>query len=208
MSSFIPKFFIALAMLLSFSIHANLQKSLISQQLAYENVANQHIEIVDYDIVRDFEAVKNTLKEGWDMLSGRPYDEQLVHKLFAENVSANRFGVKTIIKVARVNGQTAGVMTFVPGNLWPDHYGMVELLAVGSQFRNKGIGYKLLSAAQELAQKNNAQGLELHVFTHNIPAIKLYEKFGFRQEVYDSYNVALMAKSFNSPKPYPMTALI
>lgn len=203
MKSFIPKTCFALAALLSFSAHANLQQSLIAPQLAYENMANQHIEIVDYDIVRDFEAVKNILKEGWDMLSGRPYDEQLVYKLFSENVSANRFGVKTIIKVARVNGQTAGVMTFVPGNLWPDHYGMVELLAVGSQFRNKGIGFKLLSCAQELAQKNNAPGIQLYVFINNAPAIKLYKKFGLAYKDLVGKYTALMAKSFNEPKSQP-----
>lgn len=196
MASFITKkIFFSLAALLFFSAQASLQKSRISKQLGYENIANQQIEIVDYNVTRDFEAVKNIIKEGWNTLSTGPYDEETIREILIDQISGNCRGKKTTIKVARVNGQTAGVMTFVPG-----YYGMVELLAVGSQFRNKGIGYKLLSAAQELAQKNNAQGLELYVFSHNAPAIKLYEKFGLKHEGFVYNNVALMSKPFNEPQ--------
>jgi ribosomal protein S18 acetylase RimI-like enzyme len=203
MKSFIPKTCFALALLLSFSAHADLQQSLIAPQLAYENSANQQIEIVDFDSARDFEAVKNIAKEGWaTLVPGKPYDEEKVRKQFLENISFNRPGQKTIIKVARVNGQTAGYMTFVhcvDGN--NTHYGMVEHLAVESQFRNKGIGYKLLSTAQDLAQKNNGQGLVLFVLNVNTPAINLYEKFGFGLRAdYDSDEIALMAKYFNTPQ--------
>ncbi len=181
-------------LVLSFSAQADLQKPFISAQLAYENLTNQTLEIVDYDVARDFQAVKNIVNEGSATLGG-PFDEEMMQKLFVHQNSCNRFGKKTIIKVARINGQVAGVMTFVHG-----YYGHVELLAVGSQFRNKGIGYKLLSTAQELAQQRNAQGLELYVFNHNAPAIKLYEKFGFKQEAFVGNNLSLMAKPFNAPE--------
>ena len=200
MASFISKkFFFALIALFSISAQADSQKkSLIPQQLAYENLANQKVEIADYDVARDLPAVKNMVKESWDLVAGGPYDEEMVQRLFVQQVSSNRSGKKTAIKVARVNGQTAGVMTFVPGQ-----YGMVELLAVSSQFRNKGIGYQLLSAAQELAQKNNAQGLELYVYDHNTPAIKLYEKFGLQREGNVYKNISLMSKPFNTNQNQP-----
>jgi ribosomal protein S18 acetylase RimI-like enzyme len=203
-TSFITKFFFALVSLFSVSAQSDLQQLNISQLSAYENIVYQQIEIVDYDIVRDFEAIKNIVKEEWaTLVPGQPYDEEKVRKWFLENKSSNRPGEKIIIKVARVNGQTAGFMTFVPcldvdGKT---HFGMVELLAVGSQFRNKGIGYTLLSTAQQLAQKYNGLGLVLFVLNVNTPAIKLYEKFGFRVRTdYDSDdNIALMAKYFNMP---------
>lgn len=47
----------------------------------------------------------------------------------------------------------------------------------------QGVGSKLVAAALDLADNwLNLSRLELEVFTHNTPAVRLYEKFGFEQE--------------------------
>jgi RimJ/RimL family protein N-acetyltransferase len=55
-------------------------------------------------------------------------------------------------------------------------------LMVARSHRRQGIGRALLEAAVEWARASGVQKLELHVFTYNEAAIKLYEQFGFERE--------------------------
>jgi ribosomal protein S18 acetylase RimI-like enzyme len=43
-------------------------------------------------------------------------------------------------------------------------------------------GWALMEAAVEWARESGVRKLELHVFSWNEPAIKLYERFGFERE--------------------------
>jgi RimJ/RimL family protein N-acetyltransferase len=55
-------------------------------------------------------------------------------------------------------------------------------LMVAAGHRRRGIGRGLLDAAVDWARSAGVGKLELHVFTWNEPAIKLYESFGFERE--------------------------
>jgi RimJ/RimL family protein N-acetyltransferase len=55
-------------------------------------------------------------------------------------------------------------------------------LMVASGYRRRGIGRALLDQAVAWARDVGVDKLELHVFPHNEPAIRLYERFGFEQE--------------------------
>jgi RimJ/RimL family protein N-acetyltransferase len=55
-------------------------------------------------------------------------------------------------------------------------------LMVAAGHRRRGIGRSLLEQAVAWARENGIEKLELHVFPHNQPAIKLYEQFGFERE--------------------------
>ena len=57
-------------------------------------------------------------------------------------------------------------------------------LMVAASYRRRGIGSALLEAAVEWARETGVRKLELHVFPHNEPAIRLYEGFGFEREGY------------------------
>ena len=57
-------------------------------------------------------------------------------------------------------------------------------LMVAMSHRRQGIGTRLLETALEWARESDVRKLELHVFPHNVAAIKLYEKFGFVKEGY------------------------
>jgi len=53
---------------------------------------------------------------------------------------------------------------------------------VAASHRRRGIGCSLLEAAVSWARRAAVSKLELHVFTWNEPAIRLYESFGFERE--------------------------
>ena len=55
---------------------------------------------------------------------------------------------------------------------------------VAADARRRGIGQALLAEAADWARRVGVRKLELHVFPHNEPAIRLYERFGFVQEGY------------------------
>jgi RimJ/RimL family protein N-acetyltransferase len=57
-------------------------------------------------------------------------------------------------------------------------------LMVAASARRRGIGWALLEQAADWARAAGVRKLELHVFPHNEPAIRLYEKFGFVREGY------------------------
>lgn len=49
-------------------------------------------------------------------------------------------------------------------------------------YRNKGLGQKLLAKAIEKAKEFGLEKIELNVYTSNVNAIKLYRKMGFTEE--------------------------
>ena len=57
-------------------------------------------------------------------------------------------------------------------------------LMVAKPARRRGVGWALLEQAVAWARASDVRKLELHVFPHNDPAIRLYEKFGFVREGY------------------------
>jgi len=57
-------------------------------------------------------------------------------------------------------------------------------LMVAASARRRGIGSALLREAVSWASAAGVRKLELHVFPHNEPAIRLYERFGFVREGY------------------------
>ena len=55
-------------------------------------------------------------------------------------------------------------------------------MGVISAYRRRGIGFRLLTHALQKAEELGLERLELQVYESNLPAISLYEKFGFQRE--------------------------
>ena len=55
----------------------------------------------------------------------------------------------------------------------------IDYIAVLKKFRKRGTGAQLLNASLAAAREKKAQAVFLEVGVQNIPAINLYEKYGF-----------------------------
>ena len=78
--------------------------------------------------------------------------------------------------VADINGEIAGYI-----NLW---YVLDEVtvanIAVAERFRRQGVAAALMERALKLSEESGKYGITLEVRISNEPAIKLYERFGFK----------------------------
>lgn len=85
--------------------------------------------------------------------------------------------------VACVQGQIVGSAAIViPVAIRRRHVGELGL-SVHDAWHRRGVGTALLGSLLDLADRwLNLTRVELTVFTDNLPAIALYEKFGFRRE--------------------------
>jgi putative acetyltransferase len=82
------------------------------------------------------------------------------------------------------NGEVVGQLSLntFPKHPRRKHVGQIGM-AVRDDWQGKGVGTALMEAAIDLADNwLNLTRLELEVFVDNTPAIKLYEKWGFKTE--------------------------
>ncbi len=88
------------------------------------------------------------------------------------------------VLVACVDGKIVGSLGLTSVSRSPRRRHAAGIgMAVHDEWHGRGIGTALVEAAIELAEKwLNVSRLELTVFTDNEPAVKLYEKFGFKKE--------------------------
>jgi L-phenylalanine/L-methionine N-acetyltransferase len=86
--------------------------------------------------------------------------------------------------VAEEEGRIVGRLSIARDQHPASHHVADLGLMVARSHRRRGIGTKLLQASLEWARNSEVRKLELHVFPHNVAAIRLYESFGFVQEGY------------------------
>ena len=86
--------------------------------------------------------------------------------------------------VADVDGRIVGRLS-IARDQHPASFHVADVgLMVAAGARRRGIGTALLDQAIVWARESGIRKLELHVFPHNQPALRLYERFGFEQEGY------------------------
>lgn len=61
-----------------------------------------------------------------------------------------------------------------------NHYGLIEDLSVARDYRNRGIGKKLMAAAMQWAKAGGMSGLMLETQDINLAACRFYERCGFQ----------------------------
>jgi len=87
--------------------------------------------------------------------------------------------------VAEVKGQVAGFVHVLVRDtppwpvLVPRRRAFVDSLAVGREFRRRGVGRALMDQAHEWAIAKGAVDIELNVFEFNQPALAFYRALGY-----------------------------
>lgn len=97
--------------------------------------------------------------------------------------------------VAKMNGEVVGFAGIIPVIDEAD----ISNIVVHKDFRNKKIGSLLLKNLLDLAVSLGLSTINLEVRASNIPAIKLYEKYGFevcglRKKYYKNFEDAVLMK--------------
>lgn len=90
------------------------------------------------------------------------------------------------------------------GGIWLMYdYADITNIAVSPESRRLGLGGKILELLVDISREKNMESINLEVRASNIPAIKLYEKYGFiknglRKRYYKGKEDAvLMTKTLN-----------
>jgi RimJ/RimL family protein N-acetyltransferase len=112
------------------------------------------------------------------------FDRRLTQKEETKFVRAMVKGVKErrgANAVAFVDGQPVGECTLsrrIPGDM--HHTGTIGIVVLDG-FRGIGIGERLMTEVLRKSRRLGVWLVELEVVTGNEPAVRLYEKLGFRQ---------------------------
>ena len=118
--------------------------------------------------------------------------------------------------VACAEGEVVGNVGLHPSSNPRRRHAASIGMAVRDDWQNKGVGSALMQAVLELADRwLNLTRLELEVYTDNVPAVRLYEKFGFVREgthkqfafrngvFVDAYAMARLREADSSQPPRP-----
>lgn len=99
---------------------------------------------------------------------------------------ANLLGQKNpelqCILVAEQDGRIAGSLEMIRGALAKNRHTAVFGMALFEEFRGRGIGAGLLTAAEAWAKSVGVDKVSLAVFASNTAAIRLYERLGYAEE--------------------------
>ena len=106
------------------------------------------------------------------------FDEREFQKEFKSALS----DPKSNIFVALVEGRFSGF-------IWLDEYddlGYITNIHVAKEYRGRGIGKRLLSAAEDYFRAKNKKRLQLEVVESNSTALNLYTRSGFKLTRYEA----------------------
>ena len=98
---------------------------------------------------------------------------------------ANATGSDNVHILAAVDTDKSVLAGFAAGRrsaLLRDRHNLEVIIALQQKYTGKGVGLKLLGQLEDWALSKQVHRMELAVMTNNHPAIKLYEKYGFKME--------------------------
>lgn len=102
-------------------------------------------------------------------------DLETAQKWYDDQIKA-----RMIFTIVRVDNQLVGGASLKPGRGKASHVASLGIY-LRKDFRNRGIGTRLMGAIIHTARERNFEIVKLMVFASNKRAIHLYEEFGFQE---------------------------
>jgi len=106
-----------------------------------------------------------------------PYE--LAEKIFYEWIKNSVYGYADNIIIAKYKNNILGYLTCKINKIGEKRYGIIDLVAVDKRFRGRGIGTALVKRALKWFLPT-VEYVFVGTQATNIPAIRMYEKVGFR----------------------------
>ncbi|MDF2473822.1 MAG: acetyltransferase [Anaerocolumna sp.] len=142
--------------------------------------------VADIDEMEQFyNDILNSLEQGVNYPGWKkgiyPTKEGAVHGIKCDDLLIARYNNEIVGSIILNHIIVKGYET-APWNIYAtdDEIYVVHTLAVHPKYAKNGVGSQLLEFAEEYGRKNNIKALRLDVYEHNTPAIRLYEKCGYK----------------------------
>lgn len=133
---------------------------------------------------RDREAIITLFKDNWYWLI--PEEEPFSVEYFLDHKTPDQFegedGISTIL-VYRIKDQTVGMVSYYPMSFYK---GRLHFIVIDKAYRGRGISDKLLAYALQQMKNKGFHVVDLLTRVDNIPAQKLYGRFGFKEYFRDN----------------------
>ena len=118
----------------------------------------------------------------------KEFDDNLVEELIIDEEQEKKIkkkmkSRKEIFLVAEIDSKVVGLIDgfIIDDIFFKEKIAYLDHICVDRNHRNKEIGTELIKEFQKISQKKGAKYVKLNAFKKNINAIKLYEKFGFKE---------------------------
>lgn len=103
------------------------------------------------------------------------------NQLYAKWIQSCLKGLADTVLVAIKDGKSIGFITCKLGSIFNSYnYGIIDLVGVKKEYEGKGVGSMLITGALKWFS-NQTESVYVGTQVTNIPAIRLYNKAGFRQ---------------------------
>ncbi len=146
----------------------------------YEYLPNMDTEIRIVDTKEsDFEEIVILFRQLWP---DKVVNSHELIKVFRKSIESENDKCLSV----KQDGKTVGFCAIVfANNFWQEGtIAQISTMVVHEEYRNRGIGKKLLQSAIAIAQKRNCKKLELESSFHRKSAHGFYENNGFKKRAY------------------------
>ncbi len=148
---------------------------------------NTQESIVAFDYNQDMSFIRAIFKENWYWLVGEGSHLDIEHtfKYRVPPSDPHQYNAVTIY-IYKVQNQPRGFIAYYKDNVYK---GRIWFIAVLEAYRSCGYGHKLMQVALNDLQQQGIRIVDLITRTNNIPAQKLYRRFGFKETWRDAHFV-------------------
>ncbi|MHA1784906.1 MAG: GNAT family N-acetyltransferase [Candidatus Helarchaeota archaeon] len=135
------------------------------------------IEIVTYDLTKDYDAIKELMNELTSYL-GQKFDERRFTLTLSRRMSdsINNDGILLAKEDGKIIGMIWGEVVS-----YPTKHGQISNFIIKKEYRGKGAGKKLINAVIKFFVRNNVSHVQANARNMEKEG-KLYERFGFKKQ--------------------------